>query len=48
MPACTMPAFSTRNSTEPPLAPFTAVATSMVTVPIFGFGIMPRGPEHLT
>ena len=32
-PACTMPAFSTRNSTEPPLAPFTALVTSMVTVP---------------
>src|SRR3981081_974093 len=47
MPACTMPAFSTRNSTEPPLAPFTALATSMVTVPIFGLGIMPRGPSTL-
>src|SRR6516164_9653592 len=46
-PACTMPAFSTRNSTEPPLAPCTAVLTSMVTVPIFGFGIMPRGPSTL-
>ncbi len=42
-----MPAFSTRNSTEPPLAPLTAPVTSMVTVPTFGFGIMPRGPEHL-
>ena len=46
-PAWTMPAFSTRNSTEPPLAPLTAVVTSMVTVPTFGFGIRPRGPEHL-
>src|ERR1044072_3309785 len=45
-PACTMPAFSTRNSTFPPLAPFTAAVTSMVTVPIFGFGIMPRGPRR--
>src|SRR5579872_6008579 len=40
-----MPAFSTRNSTEPPSAPFTALVTSMVTVPIFGFGISPRGPK---
>src|SRR5450432_2431466 len=47
MPACTMPAFSTRNSTEPPLAPFTALVMSMVTVPTFGFGIMPRGPSTL-
>ena len=46
-PACTMPAFSTRNSTEPPLAPFTALVTSMVTVPTRGFGIMPRGPSTL-
>src|SRR5215831_9810235 len=46
-PACTMPAFSTRNSTEPPLAPLTALVTSMVTVPTFGFGIMPRGPNTL-
>ena len=41
------PAFSTRNSTEPPLAPFTASVTSIVTVPTFGFGIMPRGPSTL-
>ena len=46
-PACTMPAFSTRNSTEPPLAPLTALVTSIVTVPTFGFGIMPRGPSTL-
>src|SRR5690606_32209203 len=32
-PAWTMPAFSTRNSTAPPLAPLTAPTTSMVTVP---------------
>src|SRR5262249_59011181 len=32
-PACTMPAFSTPNSTEPPLAPLTAPVTSIVTVP---------------
>ena len=47
IPAWTMPAFSTRNSTEPPLAPLTALVTSMVTVPTFGFGIMPRGPNTL-
>ena len=47
-PAWTIPAFSTRNSTAPPLASSTALATSMVTVPTFGFGIRPRGPEHLT
>ena len=46
-PACTMPAFSTRNSTAPPLAALTAAVTSIVTVPTLGFGIMPRGPEHL-
>ena len=38
-PACTTPAFSARNSTEPPFAPLTAVATSMVTLPTFGLGI---------
>ena len=42
-----MPAFSTRNSTAPPLEALTAAATSMVTVPTFGFGIMPRGPSTL-
>ncbi len=42
-----MPAFSTRNSTAPPLASLIAVVTSMVTVPTFGFGIMPRGPSTL-
>src|SRR6202167_1320672 len=42
-----MPAFSARNSTEPPLAPLTAVVTSMVTVPTFGLGISPRGPKTL-
>src|SRR5262245_25846654 len=46
-PACTMPAFSTRNSTEPPLAPLTAPLTSMVTVPTRGFGMRPRGPSTL-
>ena len=37
-----MPAFSTRNSTAPPLEAFTAPATSIVTVPTRGFGIRPR------
>src|SRR4029077_17600872 len=46
-PAWTMPAFSTRNSTDPPLAPFTAFVTSIVTVPTFGFGMIPRGPSTL-
>ena len=46
-PAWMMPAFSTRNSTAPPLAALTAPATSMVTVPTLGFGIMPRGPSTL-
>ena len=42
-----MPAFSTRNSTEPPLEARTAPVTSMVTVPTLGLGIMPRGPKTL-
>ena len=42
-----MPAFSTRNSTAPPFDALTAAATSVVTVPTFGFGIMPRGPSTL-
>src|SRR6516165_8487518 len=46
-PAWITPAFSTRNSTEPPFAPLTAEVTSMVTVPTFGFGIRPRGPNTL-
>src|SRR6516225_592151 len=40
-----MPALSTRYVTWPALAFFTAVATSGVTVPTFGFGISPRGPR---
>ena len=42
-----MPAFSTRNSTWPPLAALTASATFIVTVPSFGFGIRPLGPSTL-
>src|SRR5690625_1372603 len=36
---------STRNSIRPPLMSDTARSTSMVTVPVFGFGIRPRGPS---
>src|SRR5262249_23655443 len=35
-PAWTIPAFSTRNSTAPPLASLTALVMSMVTVPTLG------------
>ncbi len=41
-----MPAFSTRNSTAPPLASLTAWVTSIVTVPTFGFGIRSARAEH--
>src|SRR3569623_1251850 len=47
MPLWMMPAFSTRYSIWPPLAAFTAPATSIVTVPSFGFGIRPFGPSTL-
>ena len=40
-----MPVLSTRNSTLPALISLTALAMSMVTVPVFGFGISPRGPR---
>src|SRR5436190_19432482 len=40
-----MPNLSVRNSTLPPLESRTARATSLVTVPDFGFGIRPRGPR---
>ena len=36
---------STRNSILPPLMSVTALAVSMVTVPVFGFGMRPRGPR---
>ena len=45
--ACTMPVLSTRNSTLPALISLTACATFGVTVPVFGFGIRPRGPSTL-
>src|SRR4030081_2169015 len=34
-----------RYSTLPPLKSLTALATSVVTVPVFGLGIRPRGPN---
>ena len=45
--ACTMPVLSTRNSTLPALISLIACATFGVTVPVFGFGIRPRGPSTL-
>src|SRR5258708_20859091 len=38
---------SVRNSTLPALISFTALAMSVVTVPVFGLGIRPRGPRIL-
>src|SRR5512134_3539191 len=45
MPAWSVAVLSTRNSTLPPFRSLTALATSKVTVPTFGFGIRPRGPR---
>src|SRR5260370_30661203 len=42
-----MPVLSTRNSTLPALISLTALATSMVTVPVLGLGMSPRGPRIL-
>ena len=42
---CTIPAFSTRNSTLPAFCSFTALARSWVTVPTLGLGMRPRGPR---
>src|SRR5436305_3411772 len=42
-----MPVLSTRNSTLPALISLTAFAMSAVTVPVFGFGMRPRGPRTL-
>src|ERR1044072_7530992 len=41
------PVLSTRYSTLPALVSLISVATSKVTVPVFGFGISPRGPSTL-
>src|ERR1700684_3868218 len=38
---------SVRNSTLPAFTSCTALATSKVTVPVFGFGIRPFGPRIL-
>src|SRR4051812_23580964 len=38
---------SRRNSTLPALTSLIAVATSVVTVPVLGFGMRPRGPRIL-
>ena len=43
--AWTTPALSTRKLTLPALMSSIAFVTSGVTVPVFGFGIRPRGPR---
>src|SRR4051812_3793448 len=45
MMKCRFECLSTRNSILPPLMSVTAFATSGVTVPVFGFGMRPRGPS---
>ena len=47
MTKCTLACLSTRNSIFPPLISSTALAGFGVTVPVFGFGIRPRGPSTL-
>src|SRR6185503_9528847 len=42
-----MPVLSTRNSTLPALISLIACAMFGVTVPVFGFGMRPRGPSTL-
>ena len=42
---CRLACLSTRKLILPPLMSETAFATSGVTVPVFGFGIRPRGPS---
>src|ERR1044071_58115 len=42
-----IPVLSTRNSTLPALISLIACTTFGVTVPVFGFGIRPRGPSPL-
>src|SRR5438477_9771011 len=44
---CTSAVLSVRNSTLPALTSCTALATSNVTVPVFGLGISPLGPKIL-
>ena len=43
--ACTIPVLSTLKSILPPLTSLTAFLMSIVTVPVFGLGIKPRGPN---
>src|ERR1039458_1306481 len=42
---CTSAVLSVRNSTLPAFTSCTALATSIVTVPVFGLGIRPFGPR---
>ena len=42
-----MPFFSTLNSIFPALISLTELEISVVTVPLFGFGIKPFGPNTL-
>src|SRR5579864_2280989 len=42
---CTRAVLSVRNSTFPALISLIALATSNVTVPVFGFGMRPFGPK---
>src|SRR5438105_1077908 len=44
---CTSAVLSVRYSTLPALISLIALATSVVTVPVFGFGIRPFGPSTL-
>src|SRR6202142_4418665 len=44
---CTSAVLSVRNSTLPAFTSCTALATSKVTVPVFGLGIRPLGPRTL-
>ncbi len=45
MMKCRLACLSTRKLILPPLMSATALATSGVTVPVFGLGIRPRGPS---
>ena len=42
-----IPVLSTLKSILPAFTSFTAFATSIVTVPVLGFGIKPLGPKTL-
>src|SRR5919205_461793 len=47
MTRCRLACLSTRKLIFPPLIAVMALATSVVTVPVFGLGIKPRGPRIL-